>query len=743
MNNLLQLKGQFEQKKNTSQFGLSNLPVGSKVSSDHIENLISQLEEILKYWEKDNIIGGALVSVHYKHVVAKSNRIKAIFSKGTKIKSNDSIRGAKFEYDENGTQKHVFTHYVSLDLIEHSLQLLKHSKDIVENKYNDIITYDDILELHKIKMKHDKISLSNFINTIIDAYYVERFDIDKDVDDIKERSMVTIYKTNSKTTDLLKKLGINMIEDKVLDETTVRLDPSELEILKQKAPYLIAMTTVDISKMTKDTFLDCKRDVLTIPDPTNEPTVGVIDTLFYEDVYFSKWVKFENMLHKDIETDIGDCEHGTAVTSLIVDGPAFNPDLEDNCGRFRVKHFGVATKGSFSSFSIIKSIREIVSKNKDIKVWNLSLGSELEISKNFMSPEAAELDRIQSENDVIFVVAGTNKPKGIKEKMRIGAPADSLNSIVVNAVDFNNNPVPYHRIGPVLSFFHKPDISYYGGDDSKKIKVCTPTGEGFVSGTSFAAPWITRKVAYLIYKMGFSREVAKALLIDSAAGWNRRDDMSYAVGYGVVPKKIEDVINCPNDEIRFIMTGISESFETYTYNIPVPIYNNKHPFYARSTLCYFPNCSRNQGVDYTDTEMDVHFGRVAENANGIAIKSINSNNQGNVGLNVIYEEYARKLYRKWDNIKHINDTIKSKPRARKKMGAGFWGLSIKTKERLKSTHDKGTPFGVVITLKEMNGVNRIDDFMKLCMVRGWIVNKIEVNNMVNVYNRAEEEVKFE
>ena len=70
-------------------------------------------------------------------------------------------------------------------------------------------------------------------------------------------------------------------------------------------------------------------------------------------------------------------------------------------------------------------------------------------------------------------------------------------------------------------------------------------------------------------------------------------------------------------------------------------------------------------------------------------------------------------------------------------------LSIKTKERLKSTHDKGTPFGVVITLKEMNGVNRIDDFMKLCMVRGWIVNKIEVNNMVNVYNKAEEEIKFE
>jgi len=42
-------------------------------------------------------------------------------------------------------------------------------------------------------------------------------------------------------------------------------------------------------------------------------------------------------------------------------------------------------------------------------VWNLSLGSAMEIDPNFISPEAAELDRIQCEYDVIFVVAGTNK----------------------------------------------------------------------------------------------------------------------------------------------------------------------------------------------------------------------------------------------------------------------------------------------------------------------------------------------
>ena len=114
-------------------------------------------------------------------------------------------------------------------------------------------------------------------------------------------------------------------------------------------------------------------------------------------------------------------------------------------------------------------------------------------------------------------------------------------------------------------------------------------------------------MAYLIYNMRLSREVAKALLIDSAAGWNRKDDMSHSIGYGIVPKRIEEIIQSPNDEIRFIMTGSSESYETYIYNIPVPTSLDKHPFFARATLCYFPNCSRNQGVDYTNTEMDIHF----------------------------------------------------------------------------------------------------------------------------------------
>ncbi len=742
MNNLLQLKGQFQHKKNGQGFGRPNLPSGCSVHAEHIAVLKDELESILDRWSKNTLIGGALVSVHYTKVVAKSNRIKSLFVLSSSMDANDAIRGAKFEGDQANIN-HVFTYFITLDALKESIRRLEICAEIVSSRYKGTITCDDISALQITKDYHCKdLSLSSFVGVIIDCFYVRRFSIDEDVSEINDQSIVTIYKTKPKTIELLEKLGIRVFETGIIDETTICLNPDQLQVLKEKAPYLIAMQVRDWAKLTKEDVLPCEPARISIPTPKNEPVIGVIDTLFSENVYFSEWVKYENMLDENIPTEPKDYNHGTEVSSIIVDGPTFNPDLDDGCGRFRVRHFGVAKHGKFSSFSVLKAIRTAVAANRDIKVWNLSLGSAMQIHPNFISPEAAELDRIQSEYDVIFIVAGTNRPEDGVENMRLGAPADSINSLVVNAVKKDKQPVSYKRVGPVLSFFHKPDVSYYGGDENEKIRVCTPLGEGLVSGTSFAAPWIARKMAFLIHNLGMSREVAKALLIDSAAGWNRRDDLTHSVGYGVLPVKISDIVQTANDEIRFYMTGTTDEYETYTYNIPVPTYMDKHPFFARATLCYFPKCSRNQGVDYTNTEMDIHFGRVREGKRGAEIKSINNNVQGNEGC-ALYEGPARDLYRKWDNIKHISDTIKERSRARDKYGAGLWGLSVKTKERLKSEHDKAMQFGIVITLKEMNGVNRIDDFIKLCMVRGWIVNRIDVSTIIDVYTKAEENVDFE
>ena len=74
MNNILTLKGHFEQRPNPSSFGPLNLPKNKYVTSTHLRTMSAQLQDILKFWTQHREIAGALVSVHYKHVVAKDRK---------------------------------------------------------------------------------------------------------------------------------------------------------------------------------------------------------------------------------------------------------------------------------------------------------------------------------------------------------------------------------------------------------------------------------------------------------------------------------------------------------------------------------------------------------------------------------------------------------------------------------------------------------------------------------------------
>lgn len=738
MNSLLQLKGIFEQENRSSSFGPVALPTKGVVTSEHLIKLKNNLVELKKFWVKEAICNGALVSAYYNKIAAKSNRISQLLSDG-KNKANKTIVGARFASEDG--HKHIITHYISVNVIETSISQLDLCINALNKDFNGTMTKDknDFINTKGCKYEPNGISKTSFIKIIVDAYYIEKFDTFVSDDQASGNVIITLFKTDNKATDLLKKVGIDIKNTSVLDDNTILLPPDDLKLLKQKAPYLIAMAVSDLSLIDNDDFDFFNENLLTIPAPTNESVIGVIDTLFDNNVYFSNWVEYHDMLSSDIPKQFEDYKHGTAVSSIIVDGNSLNPNLEDGCGRFKVRHFGVANARQFSSFTILRNIEEIIIKNRDIKVWNLSLGSKLEINKNFISPEAAILDRIQYENDVIFIIAGTNKTVDSHSIMRIGAPADSINSIVVNSVSSSNKPAEYARCGPVLSFFTKPDVSFYGGDTKSPMRVCTSTGEGFVSGTSYAAPWIARKMCYLISVLGLSREVAKALLIHASTGWEKQEVSSSLIGHGIVPKRIEDIVKSTNDEIRFILSGVSEKYNTYNYNIPVPINKGKHPFIAKATLCYFPFCSRNQGVDYTSTELDISIGRI----NGTKIQPINNNYQSDDLEYFSLEEEARRNFRKWDNVKHIREVSSKRIRNKKVYDKGLWGVSLKTKERLDKKYGKGIKFGIIVSLKEIHGVNRIEDFIRHCSLRGWLVTKVNIETQIDIYNIAEETIDFE
>lgn len=740
MNDVLALKGRFEQRKSNQHPSSPKLPKDSKVSADKILSLVADLEQMKKFWAGQSLLSQMLISAYYVKIAAKSNRLRGFFERGTE-NPNYRIVGAKFD----DGPRHVITYFVSEEDVNKTIDKAKESVEIL-NKYFDGEISNDRFNvksgLDEIDFNEYSISKTTFQKFVVDAWYVKKFDVERADLSTNSSAIVTLYDTGQPVTELLSKLGINLYHERLLDQGTALLDQADVSILMQRAPYLVAMATEDITKLSPTNFYSEGSVAMgRIPNPTNEPTIGVIDTLFDERVYFEEWVDYADLLDKNIIRVPEDYKHGTEVSSILVDGPSLNTTLDDGCGRFKVKHFGVATHRQFSSFTVIKAIQAAVAQNPTIHVWNLSLGSNSEVNQNFISAEGAALDKIQYENNVIFVVAGTNNNSG-KKHTKIGAPADSINSMVVNSVKADKTPADYAREGVVLSFFTKPDIGYYGGESKKPMRTVNSNGEALVAGTSFSAPWIARKLAYMIEILGLSREVSKALIVDSAIGW--KPELSHSsltlIGNGVVPVRIEDVLHSNDDEIKFILEGSSEMWDTYTYNLPVPVVDGKQPFIAKATLCYFPRCSRNQGVDYTNTELDITFGRIRNDG---SINSINKNIQSDDAPGYLKEEDARKLFRKWDNVKHITEFLKSNPVPRKVYDNPMWAISLKTKERLNNHDGEHMRFGIVVTLKEMNGVNRIQDFVQQASLKGWLVNRIDVQDRINVFTQAEQDITLE
>lgn len=744
MNNVLELKGKrFVQASKGSYGGGPSMNSQVIVTSGQINRLISKLHQIQEFWKYENKpFQGILISVYYNKIVAKSNRIAGIF-RG--VDSNYAVVGAKFNSKKT---KHIITYYITNEELANSIDLLYKVDNVLLTFFKDGMVkavFDEKGVFDAISFVKYGLSKTEFKQVLADVSYIETFEVEKASQQFRE-SIITLYDTGVDAKQLFNKIGIDILSSRILDNRTVYLDENQAKILFEKAPYLVSMATENLSDLSPEDFInEYQQEIPYMPSPSIEPTIGVIDTLFDTKVYFNEWVEYHELVDKDIPKAQTDYRHGTGVSSIIVDGPRLNPWLEDGCGRFKVRHFGVAAGSKFSSFTIIKLIKQIIAENKDIKVWNISLGSNQEVNDNFISAEASILDQIQYENDVIFVVAGTNKPNDSIEK--IGSPADSINSIVVNAVTQRGLSTRYSRKGLALSFFAKPDVSYYGGSEEQYIQVCEPLGKASVAGTSYAAPWIARKLSYLIDILGLNREIAKAMIIDAARGWNDKPTPEAVAlyGHGVVPIKIDDIIQTKDDEIKFVVTDISEKWNTYNYHFPVPLKDGSYPYFAKATMCYFPICDRTQGVDYTNTELNLHFGRINDSNNIVDIKDDKQNQDDDLGgdRSFILEGEARKKFRKWDNVKYISETIKTKKIPKKSYVKNKnWGIEVKTNNRLDPQDGVGLRFGIVVTLKEMYGINRIDEFIRNCNLNGWIVNPIEIANRINIHEKINEEIEF-
>ena len=749
MNALLDVSLQFEGHKNAARGFSFAINADRGYESSKIDELIYQLNNILYYYKDNYLIDGCLVDAKYVAIISKSGRISEIFKEDNVNDTNDLVRGARFALNENQETCHVITYYISKENIGKTIENLKKVKEYIDIEFNGTISPSifNKTDKNKIHWNHD-ISKNKLLTLIVDCSNIESFS----VPDIKEQEYefrdntitLTFFNTEKNLDEVCRKINIDHHQYSKIDSNTISVDNSILKVFMDKVPYLISMASCnDISQLPNSKQENNELNI-EIPVPTNEPTIGVIDSIIdKENLYFKEWIEYEEKIDPILDKkDEDSYSHGTKVSSIIVDGPRLNPWLDDNCGRFKVKHFGVFTN-KIAMPTLIRRIKDIVRdpKNSHIKVYNLCIGSEYEISNNFISYDAAILDELQREYKIIFVISGTNDNRidSNRKTMKIGSPADSLNALVVGSVRKDNAKASYSRTGPVLSFFNKPDVSYYGGDYDERINVCDYNNKlTTLYGTSIAAPWIARKLCYLIDVLRLPIEIAKALIIDSAAGWNYVDKgykEKNIKGFGVVPIKIDDIVNSQDDEIRFVVRGETLDYTTAFYAIPVPLDEDKTMYIGRATMCYFPKCNRLEGVDYTQNELSFKFGY--ENLKGEFKDSIGNNIQDEDKCSKSEKE-ARQEFRKWDNTKFFSEIDGKNRRGRKLLLPGHYGITVTRKSRSRTTDTTKIPFGIVITLKHSKGKNYYVKFRNSCSLNLINTTQIEIKNKLELKNEANE-----
>ena len=388
-------------------------------------------------------------------------------------------------------------------------------------------------------------------------------------------------------------------------------------------------------------FLDSEDDIdIKKPKEGEEyPVIGVLDSGIANNRYLNPWLldrKFssypEDLINKD---------HGTGVSSIIVYGDELeNKKWTGNsgCMLFDATVFPDNRKESISEDELIENIRDAISSNPEIKIWNLSLGTATEADISEFSDFGKALDDIQMVKDVIICKSTGNciNFKTGHPKSRVAKSGDSMRSIVVGSIAHSkttddlsdvNHPSPFTRIGPGPANSIKPDLVSYGGNAGVKsgsivqngVKAIAPDGSTIKTvGTSFSTPRVTSLLSEINFKVKekFSPTLLKALAIHSAKYPSGVDfpinEKVKQMGFGVATSADEIVYNDPHEITLILQENINrgEFIEILDFPFPESLIDENGFFYGeiKVTLVAQPVLREKQGAEYCQSNIKLQFG---------------------------------------------------------------------------------------------------------------------------------------
>ena len=374
------------------------------------------------------------------------------------------------------------------------------------------------------------------------------------------------------------------------------------------------------------------------------PIVGVLDTGIANIPHLQPWLHNESITYYP-DADVNK-SHGTFVAGVLLYGDELEGKSYTGFGGCKLLEATVmpdTTKQGISENELIEQIWDAISRNKDVKIWNLSLGTDREADLYEFSDFAKALDEIQEQNNVLICKSAGNCTnfKLNAPVSRIANSADTVRGLVVgsitqdkNATDLaeKHNPSPFSRIGRGPSHLIKPDVVHIGGNaglDASNLIVMNPvksfSPDGKIAGnvgTSFSTPRISAIASGLdsMLNESFNPILLKALIIHSA---KYPEEMKMAIaekikfaGFGL-PSNINDILFNEPNEITLILQDTLEKghfINILDFPFPQSMIDNDGCFYGEMsvTLVTSPILEVSQGAEYCQSNIDIMLGTYNE-----------------------------------------------------------------------------------------------------------------------------------
>lgn len=372
---------------------------------------------------------------------------------------------------------------------------------------------------------------------------------------------------------------------------------------------------------------DVDIDVATPRQDESYPKVGILDSGVANLPQLSPWQIGDEYNAAGLEEFDIDRNHGTMVASIALYGDQLEKESLTGCGPSMFVNCIINTnphKAKISEIELVEFIRDSIKHHPDIKIWNISQGSQTDVSDENFSEFAIALDDIQRTHNVLFCksAGNTSTPNG-----RISLGAESVRCITVGSVcqkgeDERDLPLgahsPFSRIGPGPEYLQKPDVVHYGGNSVTGVNVVT--APGFTSrekGTSFATPRVAALAAHLAHRIGgeFNSTLIKALIIHNSqypSVLTKTDkDAHWAYGFGI-PSHIDHMLYNNEDEFTMVWqpeisptNGVDYQIVGFPY--PSSLVDDDGNFYGIVTVTIVsdPILRGSEGNEYCQNDIEV------------------------------------------------------------------------------------------------------------------------------------------